>query len=86
MRICSFVLMVGFLAWGYWWLILIAAVFFLFMFSAYYEILLWGICFDALYAAPQQGILDYHAHGGVLIAIIFFIAAIFLKKRLAFYS
>ena len=85
-RIAAAILMIMLIAWGYWWLILIAAVLFLFVFSSYYEIFLWGIAFDALYAPPQEGFFDYHTHIATLISLILYFAAIFMKKRLAFYS
>ena len=85
-RIGAAILMVGLITWGYWWMLAVAALVFLFVYNSYYEILIWGVCFDALYASPQRGILDWHAHIAVLISIALLLAVIFLKKRLAFYS
>jgi hypothetical protein len=85
-RIGAAILMVILIAWGYWWMSLIAAGVFLFIYSSYYEIIVWGVCFDALYASPQQGVFDYRAHIVFLISVALFFASIFLKKRLAFYS
>ena len=85
-RVGAAFIMIVLLAWGYWWLTLIAAVIFLFVYDSYYEIVLVGICFDALYASPQQGALDYHTHLATIAAIVLLFASIFLKKRLAFYS
>lgn len=85
-RLIAALLMIGLVAWGYWWLILIAACIFLFVYRSYYEIILWGIIFDAVYAAPPEKLFDYRAHIATLLAIALFFLTIFLKKRLAFYS
>ncbi len=68
--------MIPLIAWGYWWMILIPAIAFLFIFSPYYEILIWGFCLDALYGG----------HYAFTAAIIAFILMFLLKKRLVFYS
>ncbi len=80
LRIGSGILMILLIAWGYWWLILIAACAFLFIYPSYYEILLWGVIVDALYASP------YQAHIAFIFAAILLFISIFFKKRLAFYS
>ena len=91
LRILAAVLMIILIAWGNWWMILAAVVVFLFLYDTYYEIILWGICCDALYGLPaslsprlfQLFNMSYFA---TLISIILLFLAIFLKKRLAFYS
>ena len=86
LRILSGIFMVMLIAWGYWWIIGIVACIFLFLYNPYYEMILWGICFDALYASPTQSVYDYRTHIAFLISAVLFFVSIFLKKRLAFYS
>ena len=68
--------MIPLIAWGSWWMILLPVIAFLFIFSPYYEILLWGACLDALYGK----------HYALITAILLFIIMFLLKKRLVFYS
>ncbi|MEI6057608.1 MAG: hypothetical protein WCQ60_01380 [bacterium] len=85
-RVYAAVGMLVLILWGYWWIACAAAIACVFFFASYYEVLIWGIIFDALYAPPSQGVVDYHAHIAFLFVIILFFVGIFLKKRLAFYS
>ncbi len=85
-RILAGVLMVILIAWGYWWMPLVAGIIFLFVFNSYYEIILWGVIFDALYTVIPQNGYDYRVHLGAFISLVLYFSGIFLKKRLAFYS
>ncbi len=85
-RLLVVLIMGAVIAWGYWWLILGIGLIFLFVFDPYYEVIIWGACFDALYASPQQNTSLVEAHIGLIFAIILLLGTIFIKKRLAFYS
>jgi|GEM_PF-444709 hypothetical protein len=91
LRILAAVFMIALIAWGNWWLILIAAIVFLFLYETYYEIILWGICCDALYGlppslSPRLFNLFNMSYLATLISIALLFLGIFLKKRLTFYS
>lgn len=64
------------IAWGYWWMVALPMIGFLFIFSPYYEILLWGMCLDAVYGG----------HYALTIASFLFLIMLALKKRLVFYA
>jgi hypothetical protein len=51
-RIVAGLIVLGSLVLSYWWLTWALAIIFLFIFPVYYEILTWGIIYDALYALP----------------------------------
>ena len=74
--------MVALISWGPWWAIIIAAGTFLFVYTSYYEIILWGLCLDELYGAAYR--LPYSL-SATIIACCVLAVAYFLKKRLAFY-
>ena len=77
-RICAALVMIILIAWGYWWMIVCAAVAFLFIFEGYYEIILWGVCFDALY--------DGTGYYATFLSVFLLFIGVFLKKRLSFYG
>ncbi len=68
--------MMGFLIWGYWWLTWALAVVLLFSFPLYFEIIFFGIVYDALYG-------DYVF---TLLSIILFLISFFIKKSLSAYE
>jgi hypothetical protein len=76
LRILLGIAMIPLIAWGYWWMIALAAITLLFIFPSYYEILLWGVCLDALYGH----------HFAFITALILFTMMFLLKKRLVFYA
>jgi hypothetical protein len=91
LRILAGILMIALIVWGSWWIVVIAAVIFIFVYDAYYEIIIWGICYDALYGLPHDLSLKlFHlfnmSYFATLIAIVLFFLGIFFKKRLTFYS
>ena len=91
LRILAGVLMIALIAWGNWFVIVIAAVIFLFLYDSYYEIILWGICGDALYGLPpgfSPKLFQFFnmSYCATVVAIVFLFLGIFLKRRLAFYS
>ncbi len=67
-----------------WWITIIFAIGFLFMFNAY-EIMLWGILADLLYGAPVESFykIQFLFTIGFM---LFFVASYFLKKKLMFYD
>lgn len=77
MRILSGLIMIACIIWGYWWLMLSAAIIFLFIFNSYYEIIAWGIIYDSLYGLT---------HMFTIVFISLFIIAFFLKKYLFAYG
>jgi hypothetical protein len=82
-RIGADILMIMLIAWAPWWIIVIAAMFFLFRYAPYYEIIAWGLCLDELYGASYA--LPYSL-SATLIALAALLIFIFLKKRLSLYA
>jgi len=75
--------MIVLIAWAPWWIIVIAAGVFLFVYNSYYEIIIWGLCLDELYGAA------YHIPYSLVATIIAcgaLVAAHFLKKSLLLYK
>jgi hypothetical protein len=72
--------MLAVIVWGYWWLtVALAIILLLFIFPNYYEILLWGVIYDALYGhASPRSIWG--------IAYIFSIGSIVTLFTLAFFK
>ena len=83
-RIGAGIVMIVLIAWAPWWLIVAGALAFLFIYSPYYEIILWGVIIDALYNPSSGSGLFALIHGATLLAIVLFFCMLFLKKRLAF--
>ena len=81
-RLASDILMLLLIAWAPWWIIIIAAVAFLFVYNSYYEIVLWGLCLDEIYGTSHH--IPYSLIATV-VACLLFIAVYFLKKRLMIY-
>ena len=71
--------------WGYWWLTWCAAIVLLFYFPIYYEIILWGVMYDALYgmALPEFWNVRYIF---TIASIALFLISFFLRKRLTVYD
>ena len=74
-----------FIMWGYWWLTWCAAIILLFYFPIYYEIILWGVMYDALYgtALPEFWNIRYIF---TIAGITLFLISFFLRKRLIVYD
>lgn len=84
-RVISAILMFCFIMWGYWWLTWCLSIVLLFYFPRYFEIILWGVIYDALYgiALPEFWNIRYIF---TISSIILFVIAFFLRKRLTVYD
>lgn len=85
LRILAAFIMIGSIIWGYWWLTAALAIVFLFVFPSYYEILFWGVAYDALYgsALPQFWNFGYVWSAA---AILLFLLSLYLRKLLLAYE
>jgi hypothetical protein len=85
MRIFSAILMIVSIVYGYWWLTWILAMAFLFYYPLYYEILAWGVIYDALYglSIPEFNNIRYIFS---ISSIILFVLAYLLRKYLIAYD
>lgn len=73
------------IVWAYWWVALILAIIFIFIFPSYYEILLWGLLYDSLYGIPLAAFMNF-PYVSTLASIILFMISCFLRKRLLAYE
>lgn len=64
---------------------IIIALFLLYYFESFYEIIFVGLFIDALYGRPLSNFYNF-SHLMTLISVVLFISSIFAKKRLKFYS
>ncbi len=84
-RILSVAIMFLSILLGYWWITWIMAIIFLFFFRSYYEIILWGIMYDALYGLPLP--MFYNTgHVFTIFSIIILLLVFYLRKRLIIYD
>ncbi len=72
-RVASVLVMIGLLAWAPWWAILIVALAFAWLLAPYYEIILWGLAYDALYGSVP--------FLGLGIALVAFVGLEFFRPR-----
>ena len=72
-RIVADILMIALIAWSPLWAIIIFSIAFAWIFAPYYEIILWGLAYDALYGL--------HSFYGVVIALVIFIIIEILKRK-----
>jgi hypothetical protein len=72
-RIAADILMIALVAWSPLWAIIIFSIAFAWIFAPYYEVIIWGLAFDALYGL--------HSVYGVITALVIFIIIEVLKKR-----
>jgi hypothetical protein len=84
-RIIAALVMVASLLWGYWWLTWSLAIVFLFVFPSYYEILFWGIAYDALYGLPIPQFNNFQ-YVFSCASIALFLISIYLRKLLLAYE
>jgi hypothetical protein len=84
-RVLTAIIMFCFIMWGYWWMTWCAIIAFLFYFPLYYEIILWGVIYDALYgmALPEFWNIRYIF---TISSVILFMFAYFLRKKLIIYD
>ncbi len=64
---------------------MIGALFFVYYFESFYEIMFVGLIIDILYGSPLMHLGGFSSIM-MFIAVILFISSIFIKKRLKFYS
>lgn len=64
---------------------IIGALFFLYYFESFYEIIFVGLIIDILYGSPLPNFGSF-SHTMTIIAVVLFISSIFIKKKLKFYS
>jgi hypothetical protein len=72
-RIAADILMIALIAWSPLWTIIIFSIVFAWLFSPYYEVIIWGLAFDALYGL--------HSFYGVIFALGVFIIIEVLKRK-----
>ena len=84
-RLIAIWIMVVLVLWGYWWLTWGVALVFLFIFPDYYEILAYGIIYDALYGLP---IPQFWNFGYVFTAtsIALFLLSLMIRASLSAYE
>lgn len=66
-----------------WWLTVIIAISFLFMFTSY-EVILWGLFADILYSSPVLSFFNIEFLF-TIVFIMLFIVVYFIKNKLIFY-
>lgn len=76
-RIISAIIMIASIILGYWWLTWSLSVIFLFIFENYYEIIVWGIIYDAVYGI---------SYSFTIVCLIAFVSAHYLRKYLIAYT
>ena len=84
-RIIAALILFACIVWGYWWLAWIIAIILLFIFPVYFEILVAGILYDALYGVALPEIFHMRCMFTIISFILFF-TSLFLKKRLIAYD
>ncbi len=84
-RIIFGILVLCSILWGYWWLTWSLSIIFLFYFPIYFEIIAWGILYDALYAIPLPSFWNIN-YIFTLVSIVLFLISLILKKRLIIYE
>jgi hypothetical protein len=77
--------MLACIIWGYWWLTAALAIIFLFMFPNYYEIIFWGVMYDALYGLSLPQFFGV-AYVFSIASILLFLISILLRKLLSAYE
>lgn len=63
----------------------IGALFFLYYFESFYEIMFVGLIIDVLYGSPLSSLGGF-SHTMTFIAVVLLISSFFIKKKLKFYS
>lgn len=69
---------------GYWQITWILAIILLFLIQSYYEIILWGIIYDALYGMALPGFWNIK-YIFTISSIVLFVVSVLIKKRLIAY-
>jgi len=68
-----------------WWLTFLLLIIPLFYFSFYFEIIIFGIFVDALFAVPTNFIFEFQFVLTLFTTVLFFLVYI-LKKRMRYYG
>lgn len=71
--------------WGYWWLSWSLIIVLVFYFRSYYEIILWGVMYDALYGLKLNVFWNIQ-YIFTISSIIILLIAFYLRKRLIAYD
>lgn len=84
-RIVSVIIVFGLIIWAYWWFVWVFIIALLFYFKNYYEIILWGILYDALYSVSlaEYGNFRYIF---TISSIILYVIGLIFRKRLIVYD
>ena len=72
-RIAADIFIIVLIAWSPLWAIIIFSIVFAWIFAPYYEVIIWGLAFDALYGL--------HSVYGVIFALGVFIIIEVLKRK-----
>jgi hypothetical protein len=74
-----------FIIWLPWWVTWLVAILLLFFFPLYFEIILWGVIYDAVYGIKLAGFwgIDYIF---TLVCIVLFILSFIIRKRFIIYE
>lgn len=84
-RILAGLTIIASIMWGYWWLTWTLAIVFLFFFPSYYELILWGVMYDALYGLPISQFYNFR-YIFTIVTLILFVTSLFLRKSLIAYE
>lgn len=84
-RILMAIVMLISVAFGYWWLTWGMAIALLFYFPIYYEIIIFGIMYDALYGLPISEFWNIR-YIFTISSIILFTISFYLRKILIVYN
>jgi hypothetical protein len=85
-RIAAAFLVLISIIWGYWWITWSLAIVFLFVFPSYYEIIFWGVMYDALYGLPIAQFWGFAFVFSAASIALFLIAHTLRKLLLAYES
>lgn len=84
-RILMAIVMLASITFGYWWLTWVIAIVLLFYFPIYYEIIIFGIIYDALYGLPISEFWNIR-YIFTFSSIILFAISFYLRKILIIYN
>lgn len=82
--VAGFLLFIS-LVFGQWWLTWTLAIVFLFIFSSYYEIIITGILYDALYGAALPQFYNF-SYVFTVSAFVLFLLAVYLRQKMILYA
>jgi len=83
-RIVSAVIVIASILWGWWWLTWVLAIILLFVFPSYYEIIFFGVMYDALYGLPLAQFSYFPYVFTVSSVVLFFVSSGLRKSLLAY--